>query len=135
MTTLSSVRAPHAVTDPGKLPGLVAAYESETDVTPIVVLTWPESAPTAICGSHRLAAMWACLDGETDIEDMYDWIVTLDGEALYEALAAGEDGAEAVGYLDAMINGRGCDFGALCGALIRSGVLSEQAAAALEDQQ
>lgn len=120
---LSLVAAPHAVTDPALFASLVAAYESEVDVTPVVVVDLG-SASVALCGSHRIAAAREVFEPDTDIEDL-GWLVA-DGESLYQA--ADEDQRA---ILDALAADR-ADYAEAITVLLP--LLTDEAQAALADQ-
>lgn len=143
---LRDVIPPHEVRDQDKLASLIAAYNSGATVTPVVVIDWTDSdrdgaQPEAISGSHRIAALREVYDDETALTE-FEEIVTLDGDSLLRALAdlaeSDSDNASWAGYaleqLGDLADCRDVDFGRLCEALTKAGVLPEEARAALEDQ-
>lgn len=145
---LADIIAPHAPRDRQKLVALTLAYESGAEVPPVVVVDWEDSIydgrqPSAISGSHRLAAMREAFD-EDQPADRFDEIKVVSGEEIVDALTAihDEDGprsalaARALAELESLGNPfADTDFCALCAALCDLGVLPEAAAAALADQQ
>jgi hypothetical protein len=112
-----------------------------------VVIDWTDSdhdgrQPSAISGSHRLAAMREVYDQDQPA-DRFDEIEVVSGEEIIDALAAidedSERGARAARALVALESlgdpFAGTDFGTLCADLCDLGVLPEAAAAALADQR
>lgn len=139
---------PHEPRDHDKLASLIAAYNDGATVPPVVVIDWTGSdhdgrQPSAISGSHRLAAMRKAFD-EDQPADRFDEIEVVSGEEIVDALTAihDEDGprsalaARALAELESLgAPFAGTDFCTLCAALCDLGVLPEAAAAALADQQ
>lgn len=80
MTTLAQIVPPHRPTSAALLAALVAAYESDADVPPVVAIDFGHSV-VALCGSHRIAAALEVYDETTDAEDI-GWLI-YDREALY----------------------------------------------------
>jgi hypothetical protein len=144
---LCDIVPPHEPRDADKLASLTAAYTDGADVLPIVVIDWTDSEydgrrPSALSGSHRLAALLEVYDGDQPA-NRFDEIETVSGEDLIDALTeiAEDDsvrGSLASDALDALAAlgdpFASTDFGALCGQLLALGVLPEAAAAALADQ-
>jgi hypothetical protein len=144
---LADIIAPHEPRDPAKLAALAAAYEAGAEVPSVVVIDWEGSdhdgrQPSAISGSHRLAAMREVYD-EDQPADRFGEIEVVSGEEIIDALTAIDEDSErgalaasALAELESLGNPfAGTDFGALCAALCDLGVLPEAAAAALADQR
>lgn len=121
---LSLVTPPHPVNEPALLASLVAAYQADAAVTPVVILDMG-SASVALCGSHRIAAAREVYEGDTDVEDL-GWLIE-DGEALYEA--ADE---EQRGVLDALAADRAGDYSEAIKTIMP--LLDAASCAALADQ-
>ena len=144
---LRDIAPPHEPRDDAKLSSLVTAYNDGADVPPVVVIDWTDSEydgrrPSALSGSHRLAALLEVYDGDQPA-NRFDEIETVDGGELVDALVAIRDAegdrsdlaAAALADLDSLSDPfAGTDFGALVSALLSLGVLPEAAAAALADQ-
>ena len=144
---LANIVAPHAPRDREKLVALTLAYESGAEVPPVVVVDWEDSIydgrqPSAISGSHRLAAMREVYDDQPI--NRFDEVEIVSGEEIIDALVAIDDGdgprsalaARALAELESLGDPfAGTDFGALCADLCDLGVLPEAAAAALADQR
>lgn len=144
---LANIVAPHAPRDREKLVALTLAYESGAEVPPVVVVDWEDSIydgrqPSAISGSHRLAAMREVYDDQPI--NRFDEVEIVSGEEIIDALVAideedSERGPRAVRALVALESlgdpFTGTDFGTLCADLCDLGVLPGAAAAALVDQR
>ena len=144
---LANIIAPHSPRDRQKLVALTLAYESGAEVPPVVVVDWEDSIydgrqPSAISGSHRLAAMREVYDDQPI--NRFDEVKIVSGEEIIDALVAideedSERGPRAVRALVALESlgdpFTGTDFGTLCADLCDLGVLPEAAAAALADQR
>lgn len=143
MPVIDQIIPPHAPDAADKIASLIAAYEANEAVPPVVVLTFADNAPCAICGSHRLAALVEGGWGDEEIDDS-EFVIIVDGDDLIEQLQAiaddedhdhDRDASLALEAIERLLNNRSIDFGDLASALIACGVLSPEAAAALEDQQ
>lgn len=146
-TKIRDIIPPHEPRDAEKLAALIAAYGDGAEVPPIVVIDWTDSEydgrrPSAISGSHRLAALLDVYDDEQPIS-IFEEIEMVSGEDLIDALTSireedSDRSGLAASALDVLADlgdpFHGADFGALCGALVSLGVLPEAAAAALVDQ-
>lgn len=140
---LSDVIPPHEPNNHAKVESLIRAYENNFDVSPVVVLTWREWPPTAITGSHRLAALSEVYNEDVELDDLDGYVVPVDGEGIHAALTAmaldddadGRDwAASALAWLDIARSDQGADFNTLCEALSETGVLEPDAHDALQGQ-
>lgn len=149
---LRDIIPPHEPRDHDKLASLIAAYNDGAEVPPIVVIDWTGSdhdghPPSAISGSHRLAAICAVYDDEQDARH-FDEIEVIDGADLLDDLDGlwtehgGDESEEeatidrATRALDSLCDPfASTDFGQLCADLCALGVLPKEAVAALADQQ
>ncbi len=143
---LRDIIAPHEVRDPAKLAALVAAYQAGAAVPPVVVIDWTGTddhdgaPPSALSGSHRLAALCEVHEGDTAADSL--GVVVLSGADLIDDLAGLAEGdgttARAAEYaldeLAALADDGGVDLSRLCEVLISTGVLPAEAASALEGQ-
>lgn len=143
---LRDIIAPHEVRDPAKFAGLVTAYQTGAAVPPVVVIDWEGTddhdgaPPSALSGSHRLAAMCDVYDTDAAADSL--GVIVVNGADLIDDLAGMAEGdgvtARAAEYaldeLAALADDGGVDLSRLCEVLISTGVLPAEAASALEGQ-
>lgn len=123
---LRNVIPPHKVNDPTRLASLVAAYNDDRPVTPVVALAFGDGLAFALSGSHRVAAAREAYEEDAGIVECLGWIL-VDGEALYATATP-----DVQARLDTLQAGHAGDFAELIAALMA--YLPEPAKAALADQ-
>lgn len=125
MTKLAEIIPPHAPNEPEKLASLIAAYDANHDVPPVVALDFGDRV-CALAGSHRIAAARETYEEDADVEECLGWII-VDGNAVYEQA---DDYTQR--QLDALQIGQAGDYSELCAKL--APLLPAEARSAIEGQ-
>lgn len=126
--TVSQLRPLHEITDPAKVRALVAAYEADQPVSPVVILA-DERGLMPVCGSHRIAAIKEVYCEDAEISDLAEsgYLIVLDFAEVYE-----DASDELTALLDQIHAPSGDYYTDLCRLL--SAECGGEVAAALKDQ-